>query len=77
MTTHDTDKTRDLGKLWVDRLTRSERDQTFPDSEPRDAATLMLIDRSGATPKVLLGRRHASHKLARSGSAPHGESVTR
>ena len=63
MTTHDTDKTRDLGKLWVDRLTRSERDQTFPDSEPRDAATLMLIDRSGATPKVLLGRRHASHKF--------------
>jgi 8-oxo-dGTP pyrophosphatase MutT (NUDIX family) len=44
-------------------MTNSERDQTFPDSEPRDAATLMLIDRSGSTPKVLLGRRHASHKF--------------
>ena len=35
----------------------------FPDSEPRDAATLMLIDRSAHAPKVLLGRRHAGHKF--------------
>jgi len=55
--------TRDLGKLWAERMTKAERDQTFPDSEPRDAATLMLVDRSGAKPKVLLGRRHASHKF--------------
>src|SRR5262245_7849026 len=55
--------TKDLGKLWAERMTKSERDQSFPDSEPRDAATLMLIDRSGPTPKVLLGRRHASHKF--------------
>jgi 8-oxo-dGTP pyrophosphatase MutT (NUDIX family) len=52
-----------LGRVWAERMTKSERDQTFPDSEPRDAATLMLIDRSGAEPKVLLGRRHASHKF--------------
>jgi 8-oxo-dGTP pyrophosphatase MutT (NUDIX family) len=55
--------TIDLGKLWAERMTQQERDQSFPDSEPRDAATLMLIDRSGAKPKVLLGRRHASHKF--------------
>jgi 8-oxo-dGTP pyrophosphatase MutT (NUDIX family) len=55
--------TQDLGKLWADRMTNQERDQTFPDSEPRDAATLMLIDRSGAKPKVLLGRRHHGHKF--------------
>jgi 8-oxo-dGTP pyrophosphatase MutT (NUDIX family) len=54
---------RDLGKLWAERLTNSERNQSFPDSEPRDAATLMLIDRSGPTPKVLLGRRHHGHKF--------------
>ncbi len=30
-------------------------------TEPRDAATLILVDRSGPVPKVLLGRRHASH----------------
>jgi len=55
--------TRDLAKVWADRMTKSERDQTFPDSEPRDAATLMLIDRAGAKPKVLLGRRHQGHKF--------------
>ena len=55
--------TSNLGKLWAERMTNSERDQSSPDSEPRDAATLMLIDRSGATPKVLLGRRHAGHKF--------------
>jgi len=54
---------RDLAKVWAARMTKSERDQTSPDSEPRDAATLMLIDRSGAKPKVLLGRRHAGHKF--------------
>jgi 8-oxo-dGTP pyrophosphatase MutT (NUDIX family) len=55
--------TSHLGQVWADRMTRVERDQSFPDSEPRDAATLMLIDRSGAEPKVLLGRRHAGHKF--------------
>src|SRR6266567_9316017 len=51
------------GKRMTDRMTSSERDQSFPDSEPRDAATIMLIDRAGPQPKVLLGRRHASHKF--------------
>ena len=55
--------TKDLAKVWAERMTTAERDQTFPDSEPRDAATLMLIDRSGAKPKVLLGRRHLNHKF--------------
>jgi len=55
--------TKDLGKIWAERMTKSERDTSFPDSVPRDAATLMLIDRSGAKPKVLLGRRHAGHKF--------------
>ena len=55
--------TSNFGKVWAERMTKSERDQSFPDSEPRDAATLMLIDRSGSEPKVLLGRRHASHKF--------------
>ncbi|OYX80391.1 MAG: NUDIX hydrolase, partial [Bradyrhizobium sp. 35-63-5] len=55
--------TTDLGPKLTDRMSHSERDQSFPDSEPRDASTLMLIDRSGAKPKVLLGRRHHSHKF--------------
>jgi 8-oxo-dGTP pyrophosphatase MutT (NUDIX family) len=55
--------TSHLGQVWADRMTKTERDQSFPDSELRDAATLMLIDRSGPEPKVLLGRRHAGHKF--------------
>jgi 8-oxo-dGTP pyrophosphatase MutT (NUDIX family) len=55
--------TSNLGKVWAERMTKSERDTSFPDSEPRDAATLILIDRSGSEPKVLLGRRHAGHKF--------------
>ncbi len=55
--------TSHLARVWAERMTKTERDQTFPDSEPRDAATLMLIDRSGSEPKVLLGRRHAGHKF--------------
>jgi 8-oxo-dGTP pyrophosphatase MutT (NUDIX family) len=55
--------TKDLGTLLVERMTKSERDQSHPDTEPRDAATLMLIDRSGPVPKVLLGRRHHGHKF--------------
>jgi len=46
-----------------ERMTTAERDTSFPDSEPRDAATLMLIDRSGPKPTILLGRRHAGHKF--------------
>ena len=55
--------TTDKAKVWAERMTKVERDQSFPDSEPRDAATLMLIDRSGPQAKVLLGRRHHSHKF--------------
>jgi 8-oxo-dGTP pyrophosphatase MutT (NUDIX family) len=55
--------TDDLGERLTDRMTKSEREQSFPDSEPRDAATVMLIDRAGPKAKVLLGRRHHSHKF--------------
>jgi 8-oxo-dGTP pyrophosphatase MutT (NUDIX family) len=55
--------TSHLGQVWAERMTKTERDQSFPNSEPRDAATLMLIDRAGPVPKVLLGRRHAGHKF--------------
>src|SRR3974377_1991066 len=33
----------------------------FPTLRPRDAATLILIDRTSATPKLLMGRRHDRH----------------
>nr|WP_284701198.1 NUDIX hydrolase [Rhodoplanes tepidamans] len=36
---------------------------TSPNLKPRDAATLIVIDRSGASPKALMGRRHAGLKF--------------
>jgi len=54
-----TDQVQDF----LHRMAMVERDLTHPVVEPRDAATLILIDRSGPAPKVLLGRRHDSHKF--------------
>jgi 8-oxo-dGTP pyrophosphatase MutT (NUDIX family) len=47
----------------AERLTRTLRDQSFPNVKPRDAATLILIDRAEPVPKVLLGRRHERHRF--------------
>jgi 8-oxo-dGTP pyrophosphatase MutT (NUDIX family) len=47
----------------AEQLTRSERDQSFAYLRPKDAATIILIDRSGTEPKVLMGRRHHGHKF--------------
>jgi 8-oxo-dGTP pyrophosphatase MutT (NUDIX family) len=45
------------------RLTETERDQSFANVRPKDAATLILIDRATEVPKVLLGRRHGGAKF--------------
>jgi 8-oxo-dGTP pyrophosphatase MutT (NUDIX family) len=37
--------------------------QSLPGVKIRDAATMLVIDRAGPTHKVLLGRRHHSHKF--------------
>ena len=42
-------------------LVEAERVGFHGGVEPKDAATLIIIDRTGAEPKVLLGRRHARH----------------
>ena len=47
----------------AERLTRTVRDFSSPNLRPRDSATLILIDRSEAEPKVLLGRRHERHRF--------------
>lgn len=53
----------DPSRELTEALNRANRDMSFANSQPRDAATLIMIDRSGATPKVLLGRRHERHKF--------------
>jgi 8-oxo-dGTP pyrophosphatase MutT (NUDIX family) len=47
----------------AERLSRVIRDLNYPTVKPRDAATLILIDRSESVPKVLLGRRHEKHRF--------------
>jgi 8-oxo-dGTP pyrophosphatase MutT (NUDIX family) len=48
---------------FVERMNEVERNLTAPYVRPKDAATLILVDRSGPMPKVLLGKRHARHKF--------------
>src|SRR5262245_22699235 len=48
---------------FVKRMNEVERDLTSPYVRPKDAATLILVDRSGPVPKVLLGKRHLRHKF--------------
>lgn len=45
------------------RMTDAERERRWPTIKPKDAATLILIDRDGAKPKVLMGKRHPGHKF--------------
>lgn len=47
----------------ADRLNNAERDQSFPNVRPKDAASLILIDRSGRKPRVLMGLRHPGHRF--------------
>jgi len=53
----------EIGTPLADRMGKPARDNIHPNLRPRDAATLILIDRAKATPHVLLGRRHHSHKF--------------
>ena len=45
----------------TERLSAAERERRWPNLRPRDAATLIIIDRSGREPNILLGRRHPGH----------------
>jgi 8-oxo-dGTP pyrophosphatase MutT (NUDIX family) len=57
-----------MNKPYPDSLARlaeflavGESVQNLPGVKIRDAATMLVIDRTGATPKVLVGRRHDGH----------------
>jgi 8-oxo-dGTP pyrophosphatase MutT (NUDIX family) len=45
------------------QLLEDESYHRFPNLRPKDAATLILIDRSGPVSKVLLGKRHHGHRF--------------
>jgi 8-oxo-dGTP pyrophosphatase MutT (NUDIX family) len=48
---------------FVQRMNEVERNLTAAYVAPKDAATLILVDRAGRLPKVLLGKRHTRHKF--------------
>lgn len=52
-----------LGQRLTERLTTTERERRWPNVRPKDASTLIIIDRTGSKPKVLMGRRHHGHKF--------------
>jgi 8-oxo-dGTP pyrophosphatase MutT (NUDIX family) len=62
MTDIDSDRIERLNDF-VRRMNAVDRDLAHKLVRPRDAATLILVDRSGSVPKVLLGKRHAAHKF--------------
>ncbi|WP_029057502.1 NUDIX hydrolase [Stappia stellulata] len=48
----------------VRRLSEAERNTNDPNLRPKDAATLLVLDRSqGGSPRVLMGRRHQRHRF--------------
>src|ERR1700719_994616 len=44
-------------------LSVGDSKQNLPGVKIRDAATMLVIDRTGPTPKVQMGRRHHGHKF--------------
>jgi 8-oxo-dGTP pyrophosphatase MutT (NUDIX family) len=44
-------------------MTNVVRERRWPNQRPKNAATLIVIDRSAAQPKVLMGKRHHGHKF--------------
>ncbi len=44
-------------------MQEAPRERRWPNLKPRDAATLIIVDRQGPVPKVLMGKRHEAHKF--------------
>src|SRR5580700_11465510 len=55
--------TTDLTARLAEFLAIGDSAQNLPGVPIRDAATMLVIDRTGPVPKVLLGRRHHGHKF--------------
>ena len=62
MTEANADRIARLNEF-VHRMNSVERDLSHATGRPKDASTLILIDRSGKVSKVLLGKRHDRHKF--------------
>jgi len=58
---HQVERMDGMTKAEVDRVERREIPRDARPMRPRDAATLILLDRQGDEFLVLMGRRHAGH----------------
>lgn len=47
----------------IARLNIEARERSWPNVRPVDASTLIILDRSGPAPRVLMGKRHQNHKF--------------
>jgi len=47
----------------MNRRASEARDPAYAKVLPKDAATLIIVDRKGRSPKVLMGRRHTGHRF--------------
>jgi 8-oxo-dGTP pyrophosphatase MutT (NUDIX family) len=61
----DSDNSEAIERMnrFVQRMNEVERELTAPYVRPKDAATLILVDRVADVPRVLLGKRHERHKF--------------
>jgi 8-oxo-dGTP pyrophosphatase MutT (NUDIX family) len=57
------DAGNDIAARLVERLRKNDHLREAPNTRPRDAATMIIIDRAAPSPQVLLGRRHHGHKF--------------
>src|SRR5580692_11499004 len=55
--------TADPRERLAEFLSVGDTRQNLPGVKIRDAATMLVIDRTARVPKVLLGRRHHGHKF--------------
>ena len=67
MTDVDSDRIEQLDDF-LRRMIAADRDLSHAVIRPKDAATLILVDRSGPVPKVLLGKRHPGSSSCRASS---------
>ena len=58
---HQVGRMDGMTKAEVDKVERSEIPLHTQPMRPRDAATLIVLDRKGNDALVLMGRRHAGH----------------
>ena len=53
----------DTSHPYLSLMNNVDRDQRWANQRPRDAATMIIIDRSGKKTTVLMGKRHQGHKF--------------